>query len=437
MDRKCGKMKKKIFVMLFCLMIGTTYVSASSVNVKASASSVTKGTQVTITTTVAADSEIYTIEGSMSCSGAGVSGGTSLEYEDMDTKYSSKSFTYTIKPTSAGTVTCRTSGVKLRELALSGTHTLEDSSITITVKEPTVIQKPSKEYSSNNNLKTLTIDGYDITPAFNKDTKEYTLEVPNDVTKVNIKATAEDSLAKVNGIGEVEVSEGTNKIEVKVTAENGNEKIYTITVTVKELDPIEVTIDKKKYTIIRKEGVLEAPENYEKSTIKIGEDDVLCYKNKVTKNILIGLKDDKGSMSYYSYNESKKTYTKYQSMKVGNLYLSIEKMPKDSIPSGYKKVTLNYDNNKIEAYQYNDNKDFYLVYAQNELTGKKNLYIYDKLEGTVERYNEDLVNAYKKKADNYFLYFIISVVLLAAAIITFSIILITKGKHHKHKNKKI
>ena len=80
---------------------------------------------------------------------------------------------------------------------------------------------------------------------FNKDTNEYSIEVPNGTEKVNIKTSLEDTKAKVSGDGEVSVSEGTNKLEVKVTAENGNERVYIINVTVKELDPIEVTVDKK------------------------------------------------------------------------------------------------------------------------------------------------------------------------------------------------
>mgnify|MGYP003316211105 CR=1 FL=1 len=102
---------------------------------------------------------------------------------------------------------------------------------------------------------------------------------------VEATVTANEVTASVSGIGEIGVTEGTNKIEVKVTAENGNVNTYIINVTVKELDPIEVTVDNKKYNIIRKEGILEVPENYEKSTIKIGEEDVLCYKNIITNNI--------------------------------------------------------------------------------------------------------------------------------------------------------
>ncbi len=42
-----------------------------------------------------------------------------------------------------------------------------------------------KTYSSNNYLKSLEIEGYTID--FNKDTNEYSIEVPNGTEKVSIK----------------------------------------------------------------------------------------------------------------------------------------------------------------------------------------------------------------------------------------------------------
>ena len=102
-------------------------------------------------------------------------------------------------------------------------------------------------------------------------------------------------------------------------------------------------------------------------------------------------------------------------------------MPKDMVPSDYVKKSFEYNGNKIDGYVLkNCNSNFYLIYAENEITGKKGLYIYDKLENTAQRFNDDLVDIYKKKADNYFLYFLISIIVLAITIITFSIILIRK-----------
>ena len=117
----------------------------------------------------------------------------------------------------------------------------------------------------------------------------------------------------------------------------------------------------------------------------------------------------------------------YHGYKIGGIYLNILDMPKDMVPSDYVKKSFEYNGNKIDGYVLkNGNSNFYLIYAENEITGKKGLYIYDKLENTVQRFNDDLVDIYKKKADNYFLYFLISIIVLAITIITFSIILIRK-----------
>ena len=91
--------------------------------------------------------------------------------------------------------------------------------------------------------------------------------------------------------------------------------------------------------------------------------------------------------------------------------------------------------NKIEknkTYAADDKvkgSDFYLFYAINEKTGEKALYVYDKLEGTIQRFNSDLVNAYKDENNKYFMYMLISLGLLAVSIITLAIVLIKQKKH--------
>ena len=183
------------------------------------------------------------------------------------------------------------------------------------------------------------------------------------------------------------------------------------------------------------------PSNYEKSTITIGEEEVLCYKNSKTKNILVLLKDEKGNTKLYSYNEKTKKYTIYNSLSVGDITFNIIDMPSNLVPKGYSKVSFTYDNSKLEGYQLieknktyaADDKvkgsDFYLFYAINEKTGEKALYVYDKLEGTIQRFNSDLVNAYKDENNKYFMYMLISLGLLAVSIITLAIVLIKQKKH--------
>ena len=326
---KCvGKTKLWVFGLL-CFMAFSLNVNAASVSVKASSSSITKGGTVTFTTTVSSSSPLVTIEGSLSCSGAGVNGGANLSFEDSSNSIYSKTFTYTAKANSTGTITCSTSGVRILDMSSGDWINLNNASTSVSVKDAVVI--PPKEYSSNNYLEELSIDGFELSPEFDKETLEYSVEVPNNTEKVIINAKKEDSTASVSGSGEVSVSEGANKIEVKVTAQNGNERVYVINVNVKELDPINVTVDDKEYTIIRKNDVLEPPAGYEETTVKIGDEDVLAYTNDKTKYILVGLKDEDGNGAWYIYDEKKDTYTPYVFYNFNGVSLITLDMPKNLI----------------------------------------------------------------------------------------------------------
>lgn len=88
-------------------------------------------------------------------------------------------------------------------------------------------------YSKNNNLSSIKVDDYELTPAFDKNTTDYKVTVPSNVEKVNVSATAEDRKSKISGTGEIEVAEGENKVELIVTAENGSTKKYNVVINVR------------------------------------------------------------------------------------------------------------------------------------------------------------------------------------------------------------
>lgn len=438
------KAVKYLSLIICTFIISINYVKAASYDVTVTSKTVTVGNSVTLT-----------IKGNdlagrfdLSSSNSSVA---SLSNNSLFIDNNSTSITITAKSVGTATITIIPTDVT----AYDNNTITGNKTITITVNNKptsnpstggnnsgtTTNPTPTKKKSTNNYLSSLTIEGYTLDKEFKKEETEYSIMVENDVNKIKINAQLDDSSAKVTGIGEVEVKEGINKLEIKVTAENGSTRTYTLNVTVKELNPIEVTINKKKYTIIRKEGELEPPENYEKSSIKIGEEEVLCYINKNTKNIIIGLTDEKGVSKFYSYNKETKEYTLYNGYNIGGMNINILEMPEELIPKGYIKVSFNYNNNKLDGYQYikknqtyaADDKikgsDFYLIYGINENTGEKALYIYDKLEGTIQRFNSDLVEAYNDENNKYFMYMLISLALLAVSIITLSIVLIKQKKN--------
>lgn len=88
-----------------------------------------------------------------------------------------------------------------------------------------------EEKSNNANLKSLTVAGEEFLPVFDKETTSYTMKVAEEVTKLEVKAEAEDEKATVTIKGNDELKEGENTVTITVTAEDGTTKNYEIKVT--------------------------------------------------------------------------------------------------------------------------------------------------------------------------------------------------------------
>lgn len=96
--------------------------------------------------------------------------------------------------------------------------------------------KPTGTGSPNNKLSSLGINGYSLTPTFNKDTQEYALIVPYAVSEITVSASAHDSKAAISGTGRVALAVGKNIINVEVKAENGDVRTYTLEVIRSEVN---------------------------------------------------------------------------------------------------------------------------------------------------------------------------------------------------------
>ncbi|MBR4830707.1 MAG: cadherin-like beta sandwich domain-containing protein [Bacilli bacterium] len=130
----------------------------------------------------------------------------------------------------------------------------------------------TREGNDDNTLSGLEVEGYTLDPEFDptKDDDHFTVTVPSDVDSVVVNATPNDEDgATVTVEGADNLQPGENTITVTVTAENGDEKVYTITVTKEE-----------------------EPEEDEKITshIRIIADGMI--KDVVYKTLPLGLKDE-------------------------------------------------------------------------------------------------------------------------------------------------
>lgn len=346
-----------------------------------------------------------------------LSGGTNGEWIENDTKL----YTFTAKST--GTVRITVLAINVSDgnaQDFSGSK-----SITINVGNQEIIKK-----SSNNYLSTLEIEGQQLDNPFTKDNLAYISNVEAGIDKINIKATLEDNKASIKGDGEINVQEGENKIDIVVTAEDGTTRVYTLTVNVKEFNPIVVKINGKKYTVVRNKKNIISPVNYEETTIKINKEEVPAYKSKITGYTLIALKDEKGTQNFYIYKDKK--FTLYKEYTFNKIMLCPLKLNK--IPSGYFKTSITFNNGKINAYKLKENSKYALIYAMNVETGEKHIYMYDSKEDTVQIYNREELD------EKLNIYKIIIASLSGVTFISISIVLIIIINNHKKnhiKTKKI
>lgn len=437
---------KKIFNYVFTLILSlglfSTIVFAASYSISVTSNSVTVGNSITLR-----------------IKGSGVTGDFYISSSNSSVASVSKSSVWvendtqsiTIKTKKVGSVTITvTPGSGVCD-NMANEVKLSTKKITITVKDKSVSNTTTttKPKSTNSYLSSLTIDGYELDSKFDKHTQEYSVTVKEGTEKIKVNAQLADSSAKVTGIGSLDVTEGLNTFDIVVTAENGSKRTYVLKVTVKEFKPINVELDGEEYTVVRKKKDLPKISDYFTSKeVTIGEDVVDGYFNESLDYTVVGLKDKFGNIKYYIYNDGK--YTLYNEQVFNGTVLRI--LDKE-IEAGYKKTNFDYNDSKIDAYQevkldivkntyaLTDNEitgnNFYLFYAVNMETGKEELYQYDSVEKTVQRYNTLILDMYREQSNKYYLYLLCSILVLGVVIVTFSTIIICGNKKRKKPNKKM
>lgn len=381
---------------LFIFILGTGFVSAASLSVSRNKSMVVVGNTVTITVTASGaagweyclnyDTSVFSLSSSNTDTG-----GACLRTGSTLTGY--KTVTFKLKAIKSGSST-----ISLRDAVMYGD---DGNAISSTKGSTTVTAKTQAEieasYSTNANLKSLGVEGYEITPVFDKDKLEYELEVENDIEKVKVVASRADNAASVSGTGEINLLEGTNKVEVVVTAEKGNKKTYVINITRKELNPIHVNVDGEAFTVVRKADALEAPTYYTSSTTIVDDIEVPAFVSEITGYTLVGLKDLEGNIKLYIYQDG--SYKLYNQINVDGFVF----VPQETTETkeGYSAAKTMIGDKEISTLSKAGNDNYVLVYGMNAKTGKSNWYQYDIEEGTFQRYQSNEIVKLQEDVKEY------------------------------------
>ena len=419
-------LKKLILPIIIAIMLVPNIVNASSGSISVSSSSQgIVGNQLKVTVTVSSNTALGGWEFSLGydsnylelSSAPSEAKGTSIVGYATNSSTKSKSYSYSFKIKKSGSTTIRvkdTDGYGWDESPMQ----FSNGSKTVTLKTQEEIEA---SYSKDAYLKSLGVEGYSVTPEFDKEKYEYELEVENEVEKVTINARVNDSNASVAGTGEKELIEGPNKFEIVVTAQKGNSLTYTLTVTRKELDPIKVTIGDKDLSILRKKDYLptELTGMIEKTVIYEGEEIPALYSD-ITDITVVGVKNESGDVLTYIYENGTIT----------NPYIELSSNIKGIVPLNaeaneeFKEYTIKeieIEGLKIKAFVLKEDSKFAVIYALDASTNEKKYYTYDLVSNTIMLYNNEISEYYKEtiKLYSYIILGGIGVIILLLLVILF------------------
>lgn len=128
-------------------------------------------------------------------------------------------------------------GLTLAKISALKTTALEFSIPVYKNMPATACAKPTIDGSPNNKLSGLGVEGFALTPTFNRDTESYDLIVDHSVSSVTVAASVIDSKSTVNGTGNINLQSGINDITVAVKAQNGSIRNYVIHVVRQDNGP--------------------------------------------------------------------------------------------------------------------------------------------------------------------------------------------------------
>ena len=237
-------MKKflKIFaltIVLSIVLVLNQNINAASCSINASAVNAYVGDQVNINVIIS-DAATWNVH----IKGSGITDAV-VGYEPDGNNTSLKK-TYSLNTSSVNNYTVSISGDITDK---DGNNKSVSGSVTVKVterpKQTTNNHKTNVDTrSSNNYLSSLSVDGYELSPAFDANTNNYTMNVGYDVSELKISGIPADNKSRTVVEGNLDLVAGENNVTVTVTAENGYKRVYTITVTKeKNPDDIDATIE--------------------------------------------------------------------------------------------------------------------------------------------------------------------------------------------------
>lgn len=396
---------KKIFTGFFCIMVALGLCTPLRIEANATIrmpNTAYVGDVVNVTVTVPSNSKswAYSISGAVSgdvMAFEGDSRSSSFSFKASAVgsytvtiygQYSDGNTDYSISNSATVNVVNRPSNSNSNTNSNSNANTNTNSKPSNNVSQGPKVEPQEDPRSKDNNLKSLSVSAGTLSPKFSANTTSYKVNLPADATSIEIKASANDSKAKVSGVGTKKVQAGENKINIVVTSEYGTTKTYTITVNVDEKPLIYTDYNGNKLGVVRNIRGVNAPEGFKQTKVKLDGKEIPAWTNEKMNKTLIYLSDEKNEKSFYLYEEGKVTTKMTYKEIMGRKFFLVD-IPKDKQSrKGMEYKEISIDKTKLMGWTYTDKAfaNYSLLYVMG-MDGEMHYYQYEKSENILQLYS--------------------------------------------------
>ncbi|MBF7096372.1 cohesin domain-containing protein [Alkalibacter mobilis] len=159
---------------------------------------------------------------------------------------------------------------------------------------------------------------------------------------------------------------------------------------------IEVSVDGKTFFLWPELDKVKLPDGFEKVEVDYKEDkiDVASNKNeKIDLELAYFTDQDGKNGEFYVYDKASQSFYTYTKLSSQKTYVILKPDDTVVVPEGYVEQTvLTIDDKTYDSWamESGENSEFPLVYAMND-QGEKSFYIYDTIEGTMQRFSDRTV----------------------------------------------
>lgn len=294
-------------------------------------------------------------------------------------------------------------------------------------------QSVTEEKSANNLLSSLNINSGIITPNFDANVSEYSIDLPKDILTISINAESQDNKARIEGIGDIELKPGENIIDIKVIAENNDERIYKIKAYVYEVPEVYLKYKYKEIGVIKRLNNVTIPEGFEPKEHKVNNQIINIFEGEYF-SIIYGVDSEENNNFYIIDTEKNECINKIIPITIANHFFYL--IDVDEEKEGFEISKMTIENKEIWGYKFKNGFENYFLIPVINKQGEKIEYLYEEKEGTLQLYSgcapinynnyEELVKNINSK--QIIIYILSGSLLLSAIYITFLLLKQRKEK---------